>query len=168
MDVLIRPCDDCGDDNPESFKGASKRQTSRIHQRWLCNSCYLKHSEKVRSSANNDYLIAKRESNKRKRELELLNGAPLSKRYPSYRCVADPTECFLGSYMTETQMDEGRETGVYPSGSLWLNDHTQEVFEVLGLVGEHQDFLIVGPKRLRLMESRFPRLRRALCNPAVS
>lgn len=59
---------------------------------------------------------------------------------------------------------ESLERGLMPSGSLWVNDHTQTVGEVLGETGFPQEFLTVGSKRLKKLEARFPRLRRAISN----
>lgn len=96
------------------------------------------------------------------------NGKPRREHIASYRCVADPDRHFLGRYFFAGEFDASLTDGVMPTGSLWLNDHSLEVFEVDGEVGEHQQLVRVGEKRLRLLEARFPRLRRALSNPQVS
>ena len=163
--VLIRPCDQCGTDDPVDFYSIMKKP--RPNGSWLCVICLRKEKDELDARCSVYWQVLKRERSRRVREKRIMAGAPFSQKYACYRCVADPSQCYLGSYMSETQMTYGTKMGVYPSGSLWLNDHTSEVFEVLGIVGEHQDFLIVGSRRLKLMESRFPRLRRALCNPGV-
>ena len=86
---------------------------------------------------------------------------------PSLRCVADPDDCYLGSYFYEAELKANLKVGVMPSGSLWLNDHDRKVYEVYGMEGEEQQLLAVSPVRLKRMEMRFPRLNRALTSAGV-
>jgi len=54
-----------------------------------------------------------------------------------------------------------------PAGSIWINDHTHEILEVVNMASGKQVLKIVGKNRLRHLYSRFPRLRRAIKNPGV-
>ncbi len=102
------------------------------------------------------------------REIRILKGEPRNAWLPSLRCLAEPhPEGYLGSYFFLREFERSMSEGVMPSGSLWINDHTNEVFEVYGEDLEPQELLLVSPRQLRLLHSRFPRLERALSNPAV-
>jgi len=92
---------------------------------------------------------------------------PEIKKVVSLRCVADPANAYLGSHFYRVELNKSLLDGVMPSGSLWLNDHDRKVYEVLGEIGKMQELFVVSEKRLKLMESRFPRLRRAISNPMV-
>jgi hypothetical protein len=76
------------------------------------------------------------------------------------KCVADPSKAFTGRFFYLREFERSIEKGVLPSGSLWLNDHSEKVFEVLGVEGERQQMVIVGRKRLKLLGSRFPMMKR--------
>ena len=81
---------------------------------------------------------------------------------PSVRCVADPSNVFLGRYFFQKEFERSVKNAIMPSGSLWINDHTFKVLEVNGVEGEDQELLPVGEKRLKLLETRFPQLGREL------
>lgn len=100
-------------------------------------------------------------------QARLVNGESRNKIFPSLRCVADPDNCYLGSYFYEVELKKNLDTGVMPSGSLWLNDHDKKIYEIWGSVGEKQQLLVVDPRRIRGLEARFPRLRKALSSPTV-
>lgn len=163
---LCRPCDHCGTDNPAYFEGAQKPY--RADDKWLCFSCDRNWHEEMRRSAEESYWnnIEGREKARRKREQELMAGRPLHKNYASYRCVADPDDHFLGSYFSKSSMRFS--VNCMPTGSLWLNDHTMEISEIKENGDETKDLIIIDDKRIKELEDRFPRLRRAICNPAVS
>ena len=98
----------------------------------------------------------------------LINGEARRDHIASFRCVADPEDNFLGRYFYQGEFDASLEEGVMPTGSVWLNDHNHDVFEVKGDVGEAQRLAKVDPSRLKMLELQYPRLRRALSNPLVS
>ncbi len=108
------------------------------------------------------------EHNRHGVEVRILSGGPRNVNIPSLRCVADPEDNYLGSFFFEKDFVESLKDGVFPSGSLWINDHNRSIFEVLGIEGEDFTFHMVGRTRLRLLESRFPRLKRAISNAQVS
>jgi hypothetical protein len=100
--------------------------------------------------------------------VRLLAGKPRNRHVPSLRCVAEPRQGgYLGSYFFVMEFKRSMSEGLMPSGSLWLNDHTQEVFQVCGADLEPQKLVLVGPDQLKLLESRFPRLKRAISSPAL-
>lgn len=100
-------------------------------------------------------------------ESRLINGEPRSRNIPSLRCVADPDNCYLGSYFYEAEMRNNLSVGVMPSGSLWINDRDHRIYEVYGVQEETQKLMPVTSDRIKGMEKRFPRLRRAISNPGV-
>jgi len=163
---LCRPCDNCGSDDPAHFRGAQKPY--RAEDRWLCFSCNKEWHDEMRMSAEMSYWnnIEGREAAKRKREKELLEGRPLHKNYAYYRCVADPDDHFLGSYFSKSWMKVSINS--MPTGSLWLNDHTNEVSEIKENGDESKELVIINDDRIAELEKYFPRLRRAISNPAVS
>jgi hypothetical protein len=102
------------------------------------------------------------------RETRILKGRPRNAWLPSLRCLAEPRpEGYLGSYFFLRDFERSMIDGVMPSGSLWINDHTNEVFEVYGEDLKPQELLLVSPRQLKLLHSRYPRLERALSSPAV-
>jgi hypothetical protein len=107
-----------------------------------------------------------------KREARILGGGARNANAPSLRCVAEPYHFgeqggYLGSYFYLTEFRYSISEGLMPSGSLWLNDHTQEIFEVYGEELEPQELLLVGRQQLKLLHSRYPRLERAISSPAL-
>ncbi|NGX46523.1 MAG: hypothetical protein K940chlam2_01715 [Chlamydiae bacterium] len=130
---------------------------------WKCVSCLDRDAELFFHSYK-DHLESDR-LNEQKNKLE--KGTPRNKKVVSLRCVADPANAYLGSYFYRVELTKSLLDGVMPSGSLWLNDHDRRVYEVLGEIGKIQELYIVSKKRLKLMEARFPRLRRAISNPTV-
>ena len=102
----------------------------------------------------------------------MLGGGARNAGVPSLRCVAEPRHGgeqggYLGSYFYFKEMSYSVGEGLMPSGSLWLNDHTQEIFEVYGEELRPQKLLLVGRRQLKLLHSRYPRLERAISSPAV-
>lgn len=104
---------------------------------------------------------------KRERLARMASGEARHNTWPTYRCVADPENVFLGSMFFEKQFMPSVEEGHWTTGSLWLNDHEQKVYEILGVEGDRQELTPVSDERLALMKMRFPRLKRALSNPTV-
>lgn len=107
-----------------------------------------------------------------KRAARMLNGGARNAGVPSLRCVAEPYHegeegGYLGSYFYLREFKHSINEGLMPSGSLWLNDHTQEVFEVYGEELKPQELLLVSRRQLKLLHSRFPRLERAIISPAL-
>ncbi len=140
--------------------GRSKKMSGSILNEPRCDRCYGLNCK----SAKPIFFIPKIDP-KAKR---LLEGHPRNRHVPSLRCVAEPhQEGYLGSYFFVKEFARSMSEGLMPSGSLWLNDHTQEVFEVYGADLEPQELLLVGPDQLKLPESRFPRLKRAISSPAL-
>jgi len=144
-------CVSCGEDDPDKLEEYRKGIRTR------CFSC---------RDAIND-LMDEPPSGLTKYQTKLVNGGPRRDHIASYRCVADPANQFLGRYFYQGEFEENLNEGIMPTGSVWLNDHSNDVFEVGGPEGELQQLLKVGPKRLKRLETRFPRLRRALSNPLV-
>lgn len=130
---------------------------------WKCVAC-LHRTDTLFFHGHRDHIEADR-LNEQKNKFN--NGIPRNKKVVSLRCVADPANAYLGSYFYRVELAKSLLDGVIPSGSLWLNDHDKRVYEVLGEIGKIQELFIVSERRLRLMESRFPRLRRAISNPMV-
>lgn len=130
---------------------------------WKCVSC-LERDDSLFYHTHRDHLEADRLSEQKEK---LDNATPRNKKVISLRCVADPDSTYLGSYFYRVELTKSLLDGVMPSGSLWLNDHDRRVYEVLGEIGKMQELFVVSEKRLKLMESRFPRLRRAISNPMV-
>jgi hypothetical protein len=146
-------CHICNEEDPDKFVGEKHR----------CIDC----SEIMEAARFEGLLNTIADPIRMVREKRILNGQPRRADHPSFRCVADPQEGFLGSFFFGGIMDKNIEAGVMPSGSLWVNDHDSKVYEVMGALGEPQELLPVGKERIKLLEARFPRLRRALCNPGV-
>lgn len=100
------------------------------------------------------------EQERRKRGIRLANGGKRDSQHASLKCIVDPGDgVFFGSFFFEGQFNASLKEGVFPSGSLWYNDHEEKVYEVLGEAGVEQEVFAVGKKRLKMMESRYPRLR---------
>ncbi len=107
-----------------------------------------------------------------KRSARMLSGRARNANVASLRCVAEPYHGediggYLGSYFYIRELKYSMTEGLMPSGSLWLNDHTQEIFEVYGEELEPQKLLLVGRQHLKLLHSRFPRLERTISSPAI-
>ncbi len=128
----------------------------------MCGPCFDYASQAARYGR--EYSVA---ADRRKKLAKMASGEARHNNWPTYRCVADPENIFLGSMFFEKQFMPSIEEGHLTTGSLWLNDHEQRVYEVLGVEGDHQELAPVSDRRLTLMEMRFPRLKRALSNPAV-
>lgn len=150
-------CLGCGETDPKEISDSTQRLP-------FCKSCLKEHRQGHGIFIDDQ---AKQIAAKRWLEARLLNGEPRSNSIASLRCVADPDESYLGSYFYEAEMRNNLTMGVMPSGSLWINDHDNQVYEVLGSIGEKQNLLPVSSWRLKKLEARFPRLKRALSSPAV-
>ena len=106
------------------------------------------------------------------REARMLSGKARNANVASLRCVAEPYHGeeiggYLGSYFYAKELKHSMSEGVMPSGSLWLNDHTQEIFEIYGEELGPQELLLVGHGQLKLLHNRFPRLERTINSPAI-
>ena len=130
---------------------------------WRCISC-LERDDSIFYHTHNDHIEADRLKEQKEK---LDSGVHRNKKVVSLRCVADPDDSYLGSQFYRVELTKSLLDGVMPSGSLWLNDKDSRVYEVLGEIGKLQELFVVSERRLKLMESRFPRLRRAISNPTV-